>query len=123
MTSGMAVVERVSATPEATRAGLKRLYPTLSSPGTIVLIALVLRLGTIIEYRTFQVAPSHTQWLFAFESGIVAGWIVSGHGFSSPYLGTPLPSAYVAPIYPLLLAGIFKDSGCTQMLPHLWHWR
>jgi 4-amino-4-deoxy-L-arabinose transferase-like glycosyltransferase len=111
MTSGMAVVERVSATPEATRAGLKRLYPTLSSPGTIVLIALVLRLGTIIEYRTFQVAPSHTQWLFAFESGIVAGWIVSGHGFSSPYLGTPLPSAYVAPIYPLLLAGIFKVFG------------
>lgn len=48
---------------------------------------------------------------FAFESGNIAASLATGHGFASP-LGIPSgPTAWVAPVYPTLLAGIFRLLG------------
>ena len=54
-----------------------------------------------------------------FESCRIAASIVSGHGFSSPY-GIPTGStAWLPPVYPYLVAAVFKLLG-VYSLPSLW---
>ncbi len=54
-----------------------------------------------------------------FESCRIAASIVSGHGFSSPY-GIPTgPTAWLPPVYPYLVAAVFKVLG-VYSLASLW---
>jgi len=84
-----------------------------SSPWVIFVGAFVTRMAsaTYILSRRFrpellfiQNEPSH-----------IAAALVSGLGFSSPYAGAPTtPTAQQPPLYPFILAGIFKVLGiCT----------
>lgn len=92
----------------ATRAGL--LASVVSSSTTIFLVAFVVRVLDLSLHPWFK--PSHPDHLaFGFEIGRIAQSIVEGHGFSSPFEGTTTPTAWYAPVYPLLLAAIFKIFG------------
>jgi 4-amino-4-deoxy-L-arabinose transferase-like glycosyltransferase len=48
---------------------------------------------------------------FAQESGNIAQALAQGRGFSDPYRQGTGPTAWLAPVYPLLLAGIFRAFG------------
>jgi hypothetical protein len=48
---------------------------------------------------------------FAQEAGNIALALNSGHGFSSPFRNNTGPTAWLVPVYPLLLAGIFRIFG------------
>ena len=48
---------------------------------------------------------------FGWELGWVAGSIANGHGFSSPFWPATGPTALVPPVFPYLLAGIFRVFG------------
>jgi hypothetical protein len=48
---------------------------------------------------------------FAQETGNIAQALAQGRGFSDPYRQHTGPTAWLAPIYPLLLAGIFRVFG------------
>jgi hypothetical protein len=48
---------------------------------------------------------------FAQETGNIAYALATGKGFSSPFRNDTGPTAWLAPIYPLLLAGIFRIFG------------
>jgi hypothetical protein len=53
---------------------------------------------------------------FGFEVGHIAGNIAAGHGFTvSPDGQVFQPTAWVSPLYPLLLAGIFKLFGVYSL--------
>ena len=53
---------------------------------------------------------------FGFEVGHIAGNIAAGHGFTvSPDSEVYLPTAWVSPLYPLMLAGIFKLFGAYSL--------
>ena len=56
-------------------------------------------------------APSVDHNLFGWEMGWTARSIALGHGFGSPFLPLTGPTALVPPLYPYLLAGIFKLFG------------
>ena len=61
-------------------------------------------------YRDLPSSVDHNE--FGWEQGWIARSIVLGHGFSSPF--QPLddvPTALVAPLYPYLLAAIFRIFG------------
>lgn len=61
-------------------------------------------------FRELPASVDHNE--FGWEQGWIARSIASGHGFSSPF--QPLdnvPTALVAPLYPYLLAGIFRLFG------------
>lgn len=45
------------------------------------------------------------------ETGNIAYSLAVGKGFSSPWLRESGPTAYLAPVYPLLVAGIFRIFG------------
>jgi len=72
----------------------------------IVLLAESLRLALIVA--TLKAHPPG--WFFsqASELNELAHSLLTGHGFSSPFGGLTGPSAFLAPGYPLLIAGIFR---------------
>src|SRR4029077_15332679 len=87
---------------------LKRLARVIGATGFIVFFAFAVRVG----YCGRDFAPFSGTSLYGGETGAIAAAIASGRGFSSP-----LPriqtgaTAWLAPIYPYLLAGIFKLAG------------
>ncbi len=48
---------------------------------------------------------------FLFESGNIAHSLAVGNGFSSPFRVETGPTAWMPPVYPLLLAGVFRIFG------------
>ena len=60
------------------------------------------------QYRT---RPGNDNFEFGWEMGRVARSIALGHGFSSPYEGNTGPTAWEPPLYPYLMAGVFKIFG------------
>ncbi|MBI3663476.1 MAG: glycosyltransferase family 39 protein [Acidobacteria bacterium] len=59
----------------------------------------------------FQLDPARDHFTFGFETGRIARAIATGQGFSSPYPEPTGPTALVAPVFPFLLAGVFKLFG------------
>ncbi|HXV80785.1 MAG TPA: glycosyltransferase family 39 protein [Candidatus Binatia bacterium] len=80
----------------------------LESPWVIFLVALTVRLLVMVYMQSFQIQDT---WKFGFETGRIASSIASGHGFSSPLQGPSGPTAWLPPVYPYMLAGIFKFFG------------
>jgi 4-amino-4-deoxy-L-arabinose transferase-like glycosyltransferase len=76
----------------------------------IIATAFLLRLGYIVVFQTYRF-PSGDKYIFGYETGAIARSIASGHGFSSPFRTVSGPSAWLAPLYPLLVAGVFKVWG------------
>src|SRR6516162_6821964 len=77
----------------------------------IVLIALFLRLAVITLGHTYRITPRRDHFPFGWEMGRLARSIAQGRGFSSPTDLDSGPSAWTAPVYPYILAGIFKLFG------------
>ena len=68
----------------------------------------LLAIGTLHEYR---VRPGNDHFEFGWEMGRIARSIAQGHGFRSPYDGNTGPTAWEPPLYPYLMAGVFKVFG------------
>jgi len=81
----------------------------VQSPVVVFLVALGMRL-----WAASQLLPEKI-WKFFYqynEPARIASVLVSGYGYSSPWPNTPLaPTAQQPPVYPFLLAGIFKLAG------------
>lgn len=82
----------------------------------IVLIALLLRLAVITIGHTYRITPRRDHFQYGWEMGRLARSIALGQGFSSPTDLSTGPSAWAAPIYPYILAGVFKIFGIYTAL-------
>ena len=90
---------------------MTKLFRVLRSPAFIVAVALAVRLGAIFYQRTYLLPPVRDHLFFGFEMGRIARSIATGQGLSSPYDAPTGPTAVAGPIYPYLLAGVFKLFG------------
>src|SRR4029077_17906992 len=87
---------------------LTRLTRVVSATAVIVLFAFALRMA----YFGRGLAPFPGSSPYGGETGAVAAAIASGRGFSSPLPKIKTgPTAWLTPVYPYLLAGIFKVFG------------
>lgn len=77
----------------------------------MVLTALGIRLVVMIFLLPEHLDPSRDHWHFGFEAGRIARSIVQGHGFSSPLFAETGPTAWMSPVYPYIIAGVFKVLG------------
>ena len=77
----------------------------------MVLVALALRLVVVALLHQQQLDPRRDYWPFGYETGRIARSIVSRQGFSNPLFGNSGPTAWTTPVYPYLLAGVFKLFG------------
>ena len=95
-----------------------RLKTFFSTPGTgfrapqrIFWIGLVVRLLYITLAHTYRVRVILDHFQFGWEMGRIARAVVTGRGYADPFVGLSGPTAWIAPLYPLLMAGVFKLFG------------
>jgi 4-amino-4-deoxy-L-arabinose transferase-like glycosyltransferase len=82
----------------------------------IVLIALFLRLAVITIGHTYRITPRRDHFQYGWEMGRLARSIAEGHGFSSPTDLPTGPSAWAPPLYPYILAEVFRLFGVYSAL-------
>ena len=74
-------------------------------------LSLAMQIAAIGLLHQYRVRPGNDHFEFGWEMGRIARSIVQGHGFSSPYEGNTGPTAWEPPLYPYLMAGVFKLFG------------
>jgi len=86
----------------------------------MVIVALALRFGYIVVGQTYTfhsskqhlvVRPEEENFDFGFEMGRIARALAQGEGFSNPFNETTGPTAWEPPLYPLLMAEVFRAFG------------
>lgn len=85
--------------------------PARTRLGWIVLLAFALRLAAILLLHTYQYRGELDHFGYGYETGRIARSIALGHGFANPFETDTGPTAWEAPLYPYLTAGIFKLFG------------
>jgi 4-amino-4-deoxy-L-arabinose transferase-like glycosyltransferase len=88
----------------------------LKPPTIIVVVALLFRLALILALDTYHFDPARDHYRFGREFGRVARSIASGQGFGSPFHGPSGPTAILPPVYPYVLAGVFRLFGIYSAL-------
>jgi Dolichyl-phosphate-mannose-protein mannosyltransferase len=84
----------------------------------VMFVALAIRLGYMWQFQHIHPRRAVSVIPFLFESGNIAHSLATGHGFSSPFRVDTGPTAWMTPLFPLLLAGIFRLFGAYTF--HAW---
>ena len=77
----------------------------------MVVLALAIRLVVMVFLLPEQLEPQRDHWHFGYEAGRIARSIAQGRGFSSPLFEDTGPTAWMTPIYPYMVAGVFEIFG------------
>ena len=77
----------------------------------IVAIALLLRVDWIIVGHTYRFKSADGNFGFGWEMGRIGASLASGQGFSHPFGPPTGPTAWEPPLYPYLVAGVFRLFG------------
>jgi hypothetical protein len=72
---------------------------------------LIVRLLYITVAHTYRFRLLLDHFQFGWEMGRVARALVTGYGYADPFAGHTGPTAWVPPLYPFLMAGVFKVFG------------
>jgi hypothetical protein len=86
-------------------------HPRVAPYVFMVLAALAARLAAIAFLYPEQLDPFRDHWRFAYEAGRVARSLAQGQGFSNPLYEPTGPTAWFTPLFPCLLAAVFKLFG------------
>lgn len=89
----------------------RRLHSAWQKPSTMAWVGLFAREVAIFVGHTYRLSKLDGSFGFGWETGRIACSIALGQGFSSPFQPGTGPTAWLAPIYPYLLAGVFKVFG------------
>lgn len=77
----------------------------------MVLIAFALRFAIIVIGHTYKFRTSDENFGFGWEMGRIGRALAEGRGFSDPFHAATGPTAWEPPLYPFLIAGVFKLFG------------
>ena len=82
-----------------------------TSPILIAAAALLIRLAFVWDYQAQTPHRALSALPFLFESGNIAYSLASGHGFGSPFRENTGATAWMTPLYPMVLAAIMRIFG------------
>lgn len=77
----------------------------------LVIIAFALRLGAILVMHSYKFRTQEANFSFGWEMGRIGEAIASGRGFSDPFEGHTGSTAWEPPLYPYLIAAVFRIFG------------
>src|SRR5271156_2306528 len=84
----------------------------------IVIVAFAVRFGYIVIGHTYRFHPGNLvlaanekDFSFGFEMGRIGRSLAEGRGFSNPFNETTGSTAWEPPLYPFLIAGVFRVFG------------
>jgi 4-amino-4-deoxy-L-arabinose transferase-like glycosyltransferase len=86
------------------------------APWLIFWVGFLVRVLYITLAHTYRVRLTQDHFQFGWEMGRIARALVTGYGYADPFVGHTGPTAWVPPLYPLLLAAIFKLFGVYSAL-------
>jgi 4-amino-4-deoxy-L-arabinose transferase-like glycosyltransferase len=89
----------------------------------MVVLGFGLRVAAVLIFKTYEFnvvretrSTTLPDFKFGYETGSIAASIARGEGFGSPFSYRTGPSAWIAPLYPALVAGVFKLFGIYSPL-------
>jgi hypothetical protein len=90
---------------------MRRILLTLASLPLILMVGLILRLAYAWDYQHPRPRQALSAIPFLLEPGNIAASLAHGKGFSDPFRANTGPTAWTTPVYPLLIAGVFRIFG------------
>ena len=85
------------------------------APVRVFWVALVVRLLYMTLAHQYRVKTFDSNFLFGYEAGRIAQALATGFGYADPFGNAFIrhtgPTAWLPPVYPLLLGGVFKVFG------------
>jgi len=81
----------------------------------IFVVALILRVVLIFFGHTYKFYDHNHNFSFGWEMGSIGRSLAEGDGFGNPFGETTGPTAWEPPLYPLLIAGVFKIFGIYSL--------
>ena len=81
------------------------------APMYLFWVGLLVRVLYITLAHTYRIRLSQDHLQFGWEMGRIARALVTGFGYADPFTGHTGPTAWVPPLYPLLIAAVFKVFG------------
>src|SRR5271168_1283938 len=81
------------------------------APWLVFWAAFAVRVLYITLAHTYRIKSFDDHLPFGQEMGRIARALATGYGFSDPFRGHTGPTAWVGPLFPLLLGGVFKLFG------------
>jgi hypothetical protein len=81
------------------------------APSRIFWTGLIVRVLYITLARSYRVKPILDHFQFGWELGRIARALATGYGYADPFMGHTGPTAWIPPLYTLMLAGVFKLFG------------
>jgi hypothetical protein len=81
------------------------------APWLVFWVAFAVRVLYITLAHTYRIKTYDDHLPFGQEMGRIARSVATGLGFSDPFRGHTGPTAWVGPLYPLLVGGVFKLFG------------
>jgi 4-amino-4-deoxy-L-arabinose transferase-like glycosyltransferase len=97
---------------------LRRFFDILKFLWLITFVALTARLYFLYSFQKEHPRQAVSVIPFLFEVGNIAHSIATGHGFGSPFRVDTGPTAWMTPLFPMLLAAIFRIFGSYTF--HAW---
>ncbi len=88
-----------------------RVLAWVANPWIIAGVAFAWRVANFLRHGLYQISDAYGHLFFGYEVGRIASALASGHGFSSPFPAPSGPTAWLGPIYPLVVAAVFKVAG------------
>jgi hypothetical protein len=81
------------------------------APWVIFWVAFAVRVAAILIGRTYRLPTVMDHFEYGWEVGRIARSLVQGHGYANPFNGVSGPTAWLSPLYPLVVALGFKLFG------------
>lgn len=95
-----------------------RLRAFFTTPGTgfrapirIFWTGLLFRVLYIAIAHTYRIRLLLDHFQFGWEAGRIARALATGYGYADPFMGHSGPTTWIPPLFPFLLAGVFKLFG------------
>ena len=87
----------------------------LRAPARIFWVAFLVRVLYMTLAHTYRIRVSEDHFQFGWEAGRIARALLTGYGYADPFANAFIahtgPTAWLPPLYPLLLAAIFRVFG------------
>jgi len=81
------------------------------APWAIFWVGFALRVVVILVGHTYRIRTDQGNFNFGFEAGRIARSLATGQGYANPFNGVSGATAWLPPLYPLLMAAAFKVFG------------
>jgi len=101
--------EYPAATPGARRDSKVLVF--IANPWVIFTVAFAWRVVNFLRHGLYNISDAYGHLFFGYEVGRIASALASGHGFSSPFPAPSGPTAWLGPVYPMIVAAVFKVAG------------